>query len=158
MAKNKKTIDKLDKEITKLKKEIKLRGQFENTRAGKKIDSILNDKFIEEIRGNGKPSILEKMRNNTKDHEDYDRIKKEVEGNGDVGLCEKYRFYGKILAAQWSVILILVYLSLGGSFKGITWEKVKENLGITTKTEQVEPADVDNGKKIIITESKPDSK
>ena len=68
MAKNKKTLSQLTKEVENLKKEMRLlvkeRGMLENYRAGTKIDAILEDDFMKEIKGNGKPSILEKMRNN----------------------------------------------------------------------------------------------
>ncbi len=142
MAKDKKTVSQLSKEIEDLKKDVrklvKERGMLESYKAGTKIDAILNDNFIEEIKGNGKPSILEKMRKNEEDHEDYNRIKKEIEGNGEVGLCEKYRTQWKVICVQWGVICFLVYLALGGTFRGITWDKIKENLGITVKTEQVE--------------------
>ncbi len=142
MAKNKKKAIKPDKKIENLRKEmkklVKERGMFENSKAGRKIDNILDDDFIKEMRGNGAPSILEKMRNNKEDHEDYNRIKKEIEGNGGVGLCEKYRAHRKMMWIQWYVIIFLVYLALGGSFRGITWDIIKENLGITVKTEQVE--------------------
>jgi len=156
MAKDKsrKTIAQLSEEIEKLeknvKKLIKERGMLENQKVGAKIDSLLDDKFLEELRGNGKPSILEKMRNNEKDHEDYERVKKEVEGNGGIGLCEKYRFHWKVITSQWIIIAFLVYLSLGGTFRGITWTTIKESLGITQKTEQIQTPLVEEDKRPVI--------
>jgi len=155
-----KTTTQLSEEIEQLKKDfkklVKERGMLENKKSGSKIDSLLEDGFLEELRGNGKPSILEKMRDNEKDHEDYDRIKKEIEGNGEVGLCEKYRFQWKMVASQWVVIAFLVYLSLGGNFRGITWESIKENLGITPKIEKIETPPTEEEKKpVIIIEEEP---
>lgn len=160
MAKNKKKTISIDKKIENVKKEmkrlVKERGMFENSKAGRKIDTILDDNFIKEMRGNGTPSILEKMRKNTDDHEEFERARKEIEGNGGIGLCERYRAHRKIMRIQWCVIAFLVYLALGGSFRGITWGIIKENLGITVKTEQVEQAPVVEKLVVIIEENKPE--
>lgn len=158
MAKNKKTLEQLVKEVEDLEKTMRLlvksRGEFENKRSGVKIDTIFNDEFIGEIKGNGKPSILEKMRKNEEDHEDYDRMKKEIDGNGGIGLCEKYRSHKKMMLMQWGMIFFLIYLALGGNFRGITWDTIKENLGITVESKQVEETVNDERLIIIIEDNK----
>ena len=146
-----KNIEKLEKDVKKL---IKQRLILEGQKTGKKIDAILDDLFIKEIRGNGKPSILEKLRSNEKDHEEFERVKKEVEGNGGIGLCEKYRSQRKMTWVQWGAIVFLVYLALGGNFRGITWETIKEKLGITVK--QVEQPRIIN--EIILLEQMEEEK
>lgn len=134
-----KKISEVEKEVNKM---IKEKSILNNQRIGKKIDILLNDEFLKEIRGNGEPGILEKLRDNKKDHEEYNRIKRTVEGNGEVGLGEKLRNCKKQLWGQWIIIVFLVYLALGGTFRGINWNTIKEKLGISkTEIKQVESID-----------------
>jgi len=164
----KKTVSQLEKEVKELKeyiskieskvdksikKNIKERAILENQKVGKKIDSIMDDDFIEEIKGRkDKPGIKEQMRNNEKDHENYNRVKKHVEGNGELGLCGEQVDIKRSLKRLWVIVIVMAILELGGSFRGVTWNSVREKFGLNPKTKQVEQSSASDKKPIVIVE------
>ena len=141
MAKKKKKISnreiKIEKKIEELRKEIKEvikeKSILDSQRVGKKIDDII--KFLEELRGNGDPGVFEKLRDTEENIKNIKEFNKELKGNGNIGIFEEIRSMKRQITRMKIVILVIIIIGLGGSYFGITGEKIKEKLGIGKKTE-----------------------
>lgn len=91
-----------------------------NKSMGDKIDD-LND-FDKVLRGNGDPGIWESIRS----------IEKDVKLTKKIG----YWFVGVFAA----LVIILIIITLGGSWHGVTKKTIKEEGPFRPKTKQVAPA------------------
>jgi hypothetical protein len=58
-----------------------------------------------------------------------------LKGNGKPGIWESIRSLRSSVKIMTTAIVLIVILELGGSFRGITWEKIKEKMGIREKIE-----------------------
>lgn len=107
----------IEKKIEELKVEIKTlvknRSVMENQKMGKKIDSLLQDhEFLISLKGNGVPSVNERLRN-----------------------------IDKNISWIWKIIVFIIIIDIfGGSIYSISKEKIKELCGIkkNTETKQIE--------------------
>ncbi len=151
MAKKKKTTNreiKIEKKIEELRKEIKEvikeKSILDSQRVGKKIDDIIDNEFIDELRGNSNPGVFEKLRNTEENIKNIKNFNKELKGNGNVGIFEEIRSIKRQITRMKIIILVIVVIGLGGSYFGITGDKIKEKLGIGKK---VEIKNVEDGEK-----------
>ena len=134
---------KIDEKMEELKEElkeeireiIKEKSILNSERVGKKIDAIIDDSFIKELRGNGNPGVFEKLRDNEKELNDIKEFNKELKGNGKPSVTQEVRNLKKNIKCLWTVIIFIIIFSLGGSYRGITVEKIKEKLGIKKNVE-----------------------
>ena len=139
MAKKKTTNrdKKIDEKIEELKEElkeiVKEKSILNSERVGKKIDAIIDDSFLKELRGNGKPGVFEKLRDNEKELNDIKEFNKELKGNGKPSVTQEVRSLKNNVRCLWAVIVFIIVFSLGGNYRGITVEKIKEKLFGTDK-------------------------
>ncbi len=63
-----------------------------------------------------------------------------LKGNGDPGIWESVRNIKKNIRIIILIILVILLLTLGGNFRGLTFESIKERIGLGEKqpTKQVE--------------------
>ena len=67
---------------------------------------------------------------------DFDKT---LRGNGDPGIWESVRNIKKnIKIIMWAIAIILI-LSLGGNYEGVTFDSIKEKLGIKKDIQVVKP-------------------
>ncbi len=142
MAKKKKTTNreiKIEKKIEELRKEIKEvikeKSILDSQRVGKKIDSIIDDEFIHQLKGNSNPGVFEKLRDTEENIKNIIEFNKELKGNGKPSVTQEIRNLKRNIKAMWIIIGFIIIFSLGGSYRGITFERVKEKLGIEKKIE-----------------------
>ena len=134
---------KIDEKMVELKEElkeeikdiIKEKSILNSERVGKKIDAIIDDSFIKELRGNGSPGVFEKLRDNEKELNDIKEFNKELKGNGKPSVTQEVRNLKNNVKCLWAVIILIIVFSLGGNYRGITVEKIKEKLGIKKDVE-----------------------
>ena len=99
MVKKKKKITnreiKIEKKIEELRKEIKEvikeKSILDSQRVGKKIDDIIDNEFINELRGNSNPGVFEKLRNTEKNIKNIKKFNKELKGNGKPSITQEVR-------------------------------------------------------------------
>ncbi len=143
MAKKKKKTTnreiKIEKKIEELRKEIKEvikeKSILDSQRVGKKIDDIIDNEFIDELRGNSNPGVFEKLRNTEEHIKNIKEFNKELKGNGKPSITQEVRNLKKNIKVIWMIIGLIVIFSLGGSYRGITIEKIKEKFGIGKNVE-----------------------
>ncbi len=130
---------KIEKKIEELRKEIKEvikeKSILDSQRVGKKIDDIIDNEFINELRGNSNPGVFEKLRNTEENIKNIKKFNKELKGNGNVGIFEEIRSIKRQITRIKVIILIIIIIGLGGSYFGITGDKIKEKFGIGKKVE-----------------------
>ncbi len=136
MAKKKTTNrDKqIDKKFEDLKKEIKKivkeKSILNSERVGKKIDAIIDDSFVRELRGNGSPGVFERLRCTKEEIEEIKKLNKKIKGNGEIGVFEQLRHIDRQIKRIKITIFVMMIIFMGGSYFGVTGEKIKEKLGI----------------------------
>ncbi len=69
--------------------------------------------------------------------DDLNEFDKKLKGNGDPGIWESVRNIKRNIKIIMCTITIILILSLGGSYRGISLKSIKEKIGID-KTKQVE--------------------
>ncbi len=140
---------KIEKKIEELRKEIKKvikeKSILDSQRVGKKIDAIIDNEFINELRGNSNPGVFEKLRNTEENINNIKKFNKELKGNGNIGIFEEIRSMKRQITRMKIVILVIIIIGLGGSYFGITGEKIKKKFGIGKKVE-IKKVEEDNNK------------
>ena len=142
-------IDKFNVKICEFKHEV-IEKEFKNikTDAEKRHEEIKN--ILQESQNNLKDKIIltEKILGEKIDKlSDFDDT---LKGNGKPGVWESIRLLNKSVKIIIGILVLIVILNLGGNFRGLTWEKIKDKIGMSnTETKQV-----DSQKEVIKTVEK----
>jgi hypothetical protein len=138
---------KLDDLKEEIEHTIKQRAQYDASRTGKMLDTIIDDEFTKELRGNGGPSIFEKIRKGEATLDEMKEYISLIRGNGQPGLMEQIRKTNKALKITWTCIAFLFLAMLGGERFGIGLKQINNFFLGTKMTERANPDE--NRRKIV---------
>ncbi len=140
--------DKFNEKICRIKHE-SMEKEIKNS----KVDADKRHEELKTLIVSFKDS-MEENHNNLKDKivltektlgDKIDKLSKfddSLKGNGTPGVWESIRTLKTATKFAFFLIVILIILEFDGSFKGVTWDKVRDRLGVSnTETKQVETSE-----------------
>jgi hypothetical protein len=135
-----KEIDNIEKEQDELNKNLQ-NTREENNKDHFEIKGMITalDINIKNTYKNLRDKIILSKKTTEKKIDGLNSFDNTLRGNGDPGVWESIRTMRRNIKIILWIIVVMLILQLGGSWRGVTYEKIREKIGLKNQKVEEEP-------------------